>query len=253
MTIRRVNRTTQSFFTRIFLLVVLLLIFDYGISKCPDVGKYQGLTKHDTKRRTIFVKGHVEKKFNIDKPVNISSYFRITDIPKGAKTIELINIVVNQYGTSENKKHNKDWQKVYLAEDKEDAKIGYSRPVKFRVWYDVAAKDIKAVAILYNPLKLKIAQQRNNKFKKEKNVKIIELPRQVLYGNWVFGEKAKGGFNMTNKWFFVGIKLHTVLQELKYTNGYKSPKSYWTAFTQPDTDSMGHTLDSLYVRRKVNV
>ena len=121
------------------------------------------------------------------------------------------------------------------------------------MWYDVAAKDIKAVAFIYNPLKLKHAQQRNNSFKAETNVDIYELPRQVLFGNWVFGAKNKGGFNMTNKWFFVGIKLHTALVDLKYTNGYKHPKSYWTAFTQPDTDTMGHSLDSLYVRRKVNV
>merc|ERR1711976_1143389 len=68
----------------------------------------------------------------------------------------------------------------------------------------------------------------------------------------VFGGKKKGGFNMINKWFFIGLKLHTAIAELKYTNGYKQPKSYWTAFTQAETDTLGHSLDNMYVWRLKN-
>jgi len=235
------------------LLIALLLIFNYGLTqKCPNVGEYDGLTPVDPKRSSIKVKNHVEKLFNTDNPVNISSYFRITDIPAKAKQIELINAVVMQYGKTGDKTLDASWQKVYNDSDKLESGIGYSRPVKFRVYYDVATKDIKAVAHIYNPLFLKKSKIRNNKFKEEKNKKIVELPRQVLFGSWVFGGKKKGGHNMTNKWFFIGLKLHTAIAALKYTNGYKQKDSYWTAFTQPDTDTLGHSLDNMYVWRLKN-
>jgi len=158
-----------------------------------------------------------------------------------------------QYGKTGVKAEDAEWAKLYNDEDREDAKIGYSRPVRFRVWYDVASKDIKAAAYLYQPLSLKAGYVRNKGFKKELKIKVIELPKQVLYGKWVFGGKKTGGFNMTNKWFFIGLKVTTALKKLKYGNGKISPESYWLAFTEPMGDGRGHSLDSLYMKRYLNV
>merc|ERR1711976_200017 len=97
--------------------------------------------------------GHVESKFLNNNNLNISAYFRITDIPPKAKQVELINAVVHQYGTTKDKKKDKEWEKKYFDEDKEDPKVGYSRPVRFRVWYEVKQKKIMAAAYIYNTLK----------------------------------------------------------------------------------------------------
>ena len=220
--------------------------------KCPDVGQHGGLEPIDPKKETIIVKGFAEQKFATNNPLHISAYFRITDIPANSKEIELINAVVMQYGSTGKKTKDVSLAKKYQDEDKEDAKIGYSRPVRFRVWYDVKAKQILAAAYIYNEFTFKKGGDRNNKFKITKNYKIVQLPRQVLFGNFVFGGKTKKGFNMTNKWFFVGIKVLTALKKLRYSNGKVSPPAYWVATTEAKSEERGHNLDNLLVKRNRN-
>merc|ERR1712146_498321 len=110
--------------------------------------------------------GHVEKKFETDNNVNISAYFRI-NLAEKKKDIELINADLLQYGKTGNAKKDKEMKDIYMNNDKNDARIGVSRPVRFRVWYEAKSKNILASATIYNPIKMTHAGYKNTNFKKK--------------------------------------------------------------------------------------